>query len=145
MPRLRSCQYCGKIHATDFDCGKKPQKKYKYIRPEYDSFRNTVKWKLKREEIKERDYFLCQICRRNLYNTKRILNPESLEVHHCEKIREDYEKRLDNDNLLTVCEYHHKKCDSGEIPKEIVQEIIREQEQGIPPGPEKWASLASDT
>lgn len=145
MTRLKSCQYCGRIHRSDFDCGKKPQRKYRYIRPEHDSFRNTAKWKRKREEIKIRDKYLCQICIRNLYHTERILNAEKLEVHHCEPLREAYEKRLDNDNLLTMCEYHHKRCDSGEIPKEIVQKIIAEQEQGIPPGVEKWEALRSDT
>lgn len=134
MPRLKSCQYCGRIHASDYDCGKKPKKKYRYKRPDADSIRNTSQWKRKRDQIKERDHYLCQICIRELYNTIRIFNPEALEVHHCEKLRDNFDKRLDDDNLLTVCEYHHKKCDSGEIPQDVVKKIILEQLSEIPPG-----------
>ena len=145
MARLKSCQYCSRIHSTDYDCGKRPKRKYKYIRPDEDTFRNTSVWRKKRDEIRERDNYLCQICIRNLYNTTRILNSEELEVHHCEKLRDNYEKRLDNDNLLTVCEYHHKRCDLGEIPRDIVKKIILEQEAGIPPGVKKMRDEGADT
>ena len=134
MPRLKSCQYCGRIHSTAFDCGRKPKRKYQYKRPDADSFRNTNQWKRKRDVIKERDHYLCQVCIRGLYNTIKIFNSESLEVHHCDKLRDNFEKRMDDDNLLTVGEYHHKKCASGEIPKEVVKKIILEQMSGIPPG-----------
>ena len=123
---LKSCQYCGRIHDSKFICSKKPQRK-KY-NTEADKFRNTNKWCNKREEIKQRDLRLCQICIRELYNTVNKYNTENLEVHHNVPIKEDYNKRLDNDNLLTVCHYHHEMCESGEIPRQEVQDIINEQE-----------------
>lgn len=123
---LRSCQYCGRIHDSKFICNKRPKKQRQIT--EIDKFRWTRIWQKKREEIKKRDLYLCQICKRELYNTKIKYNTEDLEVHHNTPVNKDYNKRLDNDNLLTVCHYHHELCESGEIPQEEVQSIINEQE-----------------
>ncbi len=123
---LKSCQYCGRIHDSKFICSQRPKRKQ--YTTEADKFRWTGKWQKKREEIKERDLNLCQICIRELYNTEIKYNTKDLEVHHNIPINEYYNKRLDNDNLLTVCHYHHEMCESGDIPREEVQQIIREQE-----------------
>lgn len=123
---LKSCQYCGRIHDSKLICSKKP-KKQKQI-TEIDKFRWTRIWQKKREEIKKRDLHLCQICIRELYNTETKYNTQNLEVHHNIPINEDYNKRLENNNLLTVCYYHHELCESGDIPREEVQRIINEQE-----------------
>lgn len=123
---LKSCQYCGKIHNSKYICSSKPQKRRQVT--EVDRFRWTILWQKKREEIKQRDLYLCQICIRELYNTIVKYNTEELEVHHNIPIHEDFNKRLENDNLLTVCDLHHKMCESGEIPREEVQQIINEQE-----------------
>ena len=128
---LKSCKYCGRVHDRKYDCGKRPVKIYKRTSAA-DRFRHTSAWQQKREEIKERDNYLCQICIRNLYDTKKIMNYENISVHHAEKLEENYEKRLDNDNLLTVCEQHHKLCDKNIIPYSVVKRIITEQNH--PPG-----------
>jgi len=57
------------------------------------------------------------------------LTYDGLSVHHCEPLNENYEKRLDDSNLLCVCEYHHRLCDNGTIPQEEVKRIIQEQER----------------
>lgn len=123
---LKSCSYCGKIHDSKYICSAKPKKNRAIT--EADKFRWTSIWQRKREEIKKRDLYLCQICIRELYNTATKYNTEELSVHHNIPINEDYNKRLDNSNLLTVCDYHHKMCDRGEIAREEVQKIIDEQE-----------------
>lgn len=123
---LKSCSYCGRIHDSKYICSSKPIKSKQIT--EADRFRWTSLWQRKREEIKQRDLYLCQICIRELYNTINKYNTEELEVHHNVPINEDYNKRLDNDNLLTVCHTHHEMCESGEIPREEVQRIIDEQE-----------------
>lgn len=123
---LKSCQYCGKIHDSKYICNKKNKGKKQIT--EADKFRWTRKWQNKREEIKKRDLYLCQICIRELYNTVTKYNTEDLSVHHNIPLNEDYNKRLDNDNLLTVCDYHHEMCENGKIPREEVQQIINEQE-----------------
>lgn len=123
---LKSCQYCGKIHDTKYSCGKKPQhqKKITYI----DRFRSSRRWREKREKIRERDKNLCQICIRNLYGADRQYNYENLSVHHALPIEADYDKRLDDDNLLTVCGIHHEMAEAGQIPYEEIKRIIDEQE-----------------
>lgn len=123
---LKSCSYCGKIHDSKYVCSKRPQRKKETT--EADKFRWTSIWQRKREEIKKRDLYLCQICIRELYNTVTKYNTEELSVHHNIPINEDYNKRLDNNNLLTLCDYHHKMCEKGEISREEVQSIIDEQE-----------------
>ena len=123
---LKSCSHCGKIHDSKYICSKRQNKKKQIS--EADKFRWTNIWKKKTKEIKERDLYLCQICIRELYNTLVKYNTENLSVHHNVPLSEDYNKRLDNDNLLTVCDYHHEMCESGEIPREEVQRIINEQE-----------------
>lgn len=123
---LKSCSYCGRIHDSKYICSAKPKKNRSIT--EADKFRWTSIWQRKREEIKKRDLYLCQICIRELYNTATKYNTEELSVHHNIPINEDYNKRLDNSNLLTVCDYHHKMCDRGEIAREEVQTIIDEQE-----------------
>ena len=123
---LKSCQYCGRIHDSKYICKQRAIKKKQIT--EADKFRWTSKWQKKREEIKKRDLYLCQICIRELYNTVTKYNMEELSVNHNIPLNEDYSKRLDNDNLLTVCDYHHEMCESGEIPREEVQRIINEQE-----------------
>lgn len=123
---LKSCSYCGKIHDSKYICNKRPNKKKQIS--EADKFRWTNIWKKKAKEIKERDLYLCQICIRELYNTLVKYNTENLSVHHNVPLNEDYNKRLDNDNLLTVCDYHHEMCENGKIPREEIQRIINEQE-----------------
>lgn len=123
---LKSCSYCGRIHDSKYICKEKPIKKKTIT--EADKFRWTRIWQKKREEIKKRDLYLCQICIRELYDTVNKYNTKDLSVHHNTPINEDYNKRLDDDNLLTVCDHHHKMCESGEIPRDEVQKIIDEQE-----------------
>lgn len=129
---LKSCKYCMRIHDSKYDCGKKPKKLKKTSKK--DRFRWTVAWQKKREEIKERDNYLCQVCIRNRYNTSEQFNYNDLEVHHAISLENDFEKRLDNDNLITLCERHHEMAEKGEIPLKEIQEIIVEQESKHTPG-----------
>lgn len=123
---LKSCQYCHKIHDSKYDCGMKPKKTNR--RSRYDHFRYTSAWQQKRNDIKERDRYLCQICKRKLYDTVRQFNSENLSVHHVNKLYEAYDQRLENSNLITLCEKHHKMADDGAIPKELLLSIIQEQQ-----------------
>ncbi len=124
---LKSCSYCGKIHQSNIECPQKP-KKMKAV-TEVDRFRWTKIWQRKRDEIRERDKNLCQVCLRNLYDTDLIYNYYNLSVHHAIPVASAYEKRLDNDNLITLCDRHHEMAESGAIPYEVIKKIIEEQEQ----------------
>ena len=128
----KSCVYCGRIHDSKYDCGKKPKRFKK--KNSQDAFRSTAMWQKKTQEIKTRDSFLCQVCIRDMYGTINRLNHNRLSVHHAIPLQEDYELRLDNDNLLTLCDMHHEQAESGAIPYTVIREIIDEQESGISPG-----------
>ena len=128
---LRSCSYCGKIHDTKVDCGKKPKT---VKNTEVDKFRWTQDWQNKRNEIRNRDLHLCQICIRKLYDTVTQYNYTNLSVHHAIPIGQDESKRLLNSNLITICDYHHEMAESGHIGLAEILTIIREQEQKGTPG-----------
>lgn len=130
---LKSCTYCRRIHDSKYICPQKQsaiqerQKRFKG-NSQADKFRNSKAWRSKRVEIKERDQCLCQICIRKIYDTLNQYTYNNLSVHHAVPLNEDYEKRLDNDILITTCEFHHEKMESGEIPRDVVLRIIKEQE-----------------
>lgn len=126
---LKSCQYCGRVHDNKYDCGKKPKKGGGYRNREGDKFRSTKAWQDKRNEIKVRDQYLCQVCIRELYGTITQYNHNDLSVHHAVPIEEDPQLRLEDDNLLTLCGRHHEMAEQGEIPRAIILSIIMEQEQ----------------
>jgi 5-methylcytosine-specific restriction endonuclease McrA len=127
-----------RIHDSKYDCGKKPKRSKQGN--DKDKFRWSQTWQKKREEIKQRDGYLCQICIRRLYNTVNQYTYDDLEVHHVVPLEEDFDRRLDNDNLITLCERHHEMAERGEIPRQEILSIISEQEEskkgidGIPPG-----------
>ncbi len=120
---LKSCKYCMRIHDSKFDCGKKP-KRQKPIN-DINKFRWSRRWREKALQIKERDKYLCQLAIRE--NPPRYIYTD-LEVHHAVPIEEDWDKRLDDDNLITLSEEYHEKAERGEIPREVILNIIAEQE-----------------
>ena len=130
MIMKKACQYCGKIHDKTHIC----EKKITFKRPEReryeDSFRSTYLWKQKRESIKKRDRYMCRACYAELPGTIRKLNTENLSVHHISPIHVSPELRLDDDNLITLCAYHHEKAESGEIPADVFRSLT-------PPYPEE--------
>lgn len=119
---LKSCAYCGKIHDTKFDCGKRIRSRKR--RTENSSFRSTYVWTQKSREIRERDKFICQCCLAGNKGTNRRINYDEIEVHHIEPVEEAWEKRLDNDNLISLCRMHHEMAESGEIEREYLKSLI---------------------
>lgn len=119
---LKTCSRCGVV-PIDHIC---PYKKtyHKSDGSTKDRFRRTYRWTNKSKEIRQRDYNLCQICIREKYNTINKYNYNKLEVHHIIPLHEDYSKRLDNNNLITLCAYHHKMADNGDIPREELQSYV---------------------
>lgn len=118
---LISCKYCNSYHERSFICDKKPKKEYK--RNSIRAFRSSKAWRKKSEEIRERDLFLCQLCKLGLYGNKRYTF-EGLEVHHIIPISEAYELRLTNNNLITLCSSHHKMADNKQIASDELLKIV---------------------
>lgn len=127
---LKTCSHCG-IVSSDHICPySKRKKKYSLA----NDIRKTNKWHLKSKEIKERDNYLCRICILNLYNTVYKFNTETLETHHIIPINEDDTKAFDDFNLITLCNYHHDMADKGDIPREFLLKIVKENIRTSPPG-----------
>lgn len=111
MPLLKQCPHCNKIYNIELDCGCKDKiKKEKYLH--YKENRKDFleqRFYLSKEWKKLRDYFkvkynnLCLMC---LY--KNIIKSID-EVHHIVEIKEDWDKRLDIDNLIGLCSECHRK------------------------------------
>lgn len=122
---LKSCKYCLRIHDSKFDCGKKP-KRYKEIN-DINRFRWSRRWNKKSISIRERDNYLCQICLTNQYDTFIKYNSEQLEVHHIIPLHEDFNLRLDDENLITLCARHHKMADKKIISRKFLLDIIKKK------------------
>lgn len=131
---LKSCTYCGQIHEKNFDCGKKPTATKKNT--DLDKFRSSFVWQKKRNYIKKRDKYICQICAEGVFDVgSRKYNTEELEVHHIEPLKNDFSLRLNNENLLTLCRKHHEMAECGKIPKDVLKRIALTREH--PPGRER--------
>ena len=110
------CSYCGKIHDKGYICSHKPQYSGKF-----DKFRNSGAWQRKREQIYERDLYCCKVCALTFFDG---IPDFDISVHHIIPLSEDYERRLDNDNLITVCGKHHKQAERGEISRDHLRSLI---------------------
>lgn len=103
-----------------------PRTAYKQERnSQVDKFRNTSAWRQKSEDIKTRDMHLCRICLTKQYNTVLQYNSRKLSVHHIVPLAEDYDKRLDDDNLITLCSYHHELAEHDRIPRRLLRDLAR--------------------
>lgn len=125
MKMYKTCSRCGKIHELGAKCYANSRNYYKPD-PTIREFRNSTLWKAKTEEVRTRDKQLCLVClSRNIFNYKR------LSVHHITPLTEDWSRRLDNGNLITVCEEHHRQCEHGEITREEQYRILNEHIEEI--------------
>lgn len=130
---LRSCPYCGRIHEKSYICPQKQQRlaeRQKKDGAKETKFRYTKAWKEKREDVKSRDGYCCQLCVRGLYDPDRKYETDDLSVHHIIPIAENWDSRLDDDNLITLCRKHHELAESGGVPRKILFHIAEEQEAG---------------
>lgn len=116
----KACSRCGQIHIHGQKCYKNSRNYYQGD-AEIRKFRNSTAWRKKSEEIRERDNYLCQICLKN-----KAFTYKDLSVHHIIPVNESQELRLDDTNLITVCEHCHKLCESGKITRTEQQAIVYE-------------------
>lgn len=137
----KTCSRCGRIHDFNKSCYRNQKSRNL---TDADKFRKTYKWHKKSDDIRARDKYLCRCCLVDIYNTQSQINFNKLEVHHIVPLEEDYGLRLDDDNLITLCDYHHKLAENNVIPRDILKLLtnpdanlveIREKVEGlnIPP------------
>lgn len=121
-----SCSYCG-IVLRGHNC---PHKKYKKKEDtQANKFRNTQAWIKKSNEIKTNAKYLCEVCMDDKYNTINQFNFKGLETHHIEPLCENYERRLDNNNLIVLCQQHHKMAERGDIPRKYLFKLAEKREK----------------
>lgn len=114
----RSCPYCGRIHDSKYDCGRRPRRRYTR-RPE-EQGRYTDAWKRKSAEIRRQSHYLCAVCL-----ARGVLTYDDLSVHHIVKLTERPDLLLDDDNLVCLCRAHHEMADRGQLPTGYLTSLAR--------------------
>lgn len=126
MSRLISCKHCGRVHPANYDCGKRPVKRYE--RKESERGRYTRAWRNKSNEIKDRAHYLCEYCL-----SQDMCVCDDLETHHIIKLTDRPDLLLDDLNLICLCKIHHSMADRGEIKQKTLFELAKKRENN-PPG-----------
>ncbi|MCI7325839.1 HNH endonuclease [bacterium] len=117
---LKSCQYCGRIHDTHYDCGRRPKSGRK---PDAaDRFRWTKQWQRKREQIRERVRILCR-----WWLEHGRLSYDSLSVHHIVPLAEAWDLRVDDGNLITLCGKCHEEAEAGKISRDELRDLAERE------------------
>lgn len=118
---LKACSRCGKIHDKGFKCTASASLPL----TEEQRARNTRKWTKKSEKIRQEAFNLCEVCK-----AEGDFTPKNIEVHHIVKIRHDKERIFDEENLITLCTYHHKLADAGKISEVYLRELVEKRING---------------
>ena len=113
---LKSCRYCGRIHDSKYDCGKRPKKVNH--RHSTEQLRYTSKMKRKSEEVKAAANYLCEY---HLYLGQLVYT--ELETHHIIKLQERQDMALEDSNLICLCRNCHEKAEKGEISSQLLRKI----------------------
>lgn len=103
-----SQKYCDKCQQEYETKQKEKQKRYdseiRYKRDKkYHDFYNSPEWERIRQAAIARDHALCQDCLKE----HRITPYDT--VHHIDPIKSEWNKRLDLDNLVCLCESCHQE------------------------------------
>ena len=56
------------------------------------------------------------------------INTEEIEVHHIVSLKQDYNRRLDDDNLISLCREHHEAAEVGVIKQHTLLSMAAKQE-----------------
>lgn len=114
----RACGKCGRIHPSNQKCGK-----IIYKKTDERKLRSTYSWTQKSLQIRERANYLCEVCK-----DKNIFVYDNLEVHHIEKVKDNKELLLDDNNLICLCTTCHKQADDGKIDKDYLKSLVARRE-----------------
>ena len=129
IPMLKLCGRCGKLHELGYKC----RAGQVYSGGEERKLRATNKWTRKSVQIREDAQNLCEVCRAEGRYTF-----DNLEVHHITKLSTDKELLLEDDNLITLCQEHHKQADRGAISAEYLRKLALERMGRAGQGDERY-------
>lgn len=107
-PNLTRETYCDKhkykVQQKESDRQKYYDKNIRYKRDKkYADFYRSKPWEKVREVVLARDNGLCQECLKD----KRVTLADT--VHHIIELKDDWGKRLDLNNLISICSSCHSK------------------------------------
>lgn len=115
---LKSCKYCGRIHDSKFDCGRKPKRVNR--RHSGEMLRYTYQMKKKSEDIKAAANYMCEY---HKYLGQIVYS--ELETHHIIKLQDRQDLALEDSNLICLCRNSHEKAEKGEISPILLQKIAK--------------------
>lgn len=122
---LKSCKYCGRIHDSKVDCGRKPVFRRKIKGNE--KIRYTKAMATKSEDIKRKAKYLCEVC-----FDEGVFNYNDLETHHIIKLIDEPDLALVDLNLICLCRKHHEKAEKGEISAIYLRKLAEKREKQSP-------------
>lgn len=126
MPIYTKCSICKKKipKGTICECNKQRYKDYdKRVRHQeenkiYVRFYNSTAWDKMTKHINRKYHSLCLMC---LIKYEEVIVADV--IHHIEPIRNDYSKRLEEDNLISLCHSCHNNIDHINYSKELKEEL----------------------
>lgn len=112
MP-IKALHLCNKAGCTSLTreryCSKHTKESNRYNRERTDSkytdFYKTTEWKIARDIALARDNYQCVLCKRKGIKKKADM------VHHIIPVKKDWSKRLDINNLMSLCDGCHNGID----------------------------------
>ena len=120
MATFKACSKCGKIHPYNYNCSVGVDSNRSKVAE--DRLRSRYAWTKKSKQIREDAGNLCEVCRDQGRATY-----DGLEVHHIEKLRENVDGLLDDNNLICLCVRHHKEADNGELEKDYLKKLVKKR------------------
>ena len=97
---LQYCEQCRAVaEQTKVDNKRLADSRYNKQRdPKYKAFYNSNEWKMLSNKKLQAEQYRCEKCRRI-----------ATEVHHIIEVKDNWDKRLDYDNLMSLCLDCHNK------------------------------------
>lgn len=112
----KSCSKCGKIHSDKRQC----EIVRSFNGGNERKLRSTYSWTKASLRVRESAHYLCEVCK-----DKGVYTYNNIEVHHIVKVRDDESKLTDDENLICLCQEHHKQADNGEIDKNYLIDLAK--------------------
>lgn len=121
MPGMyKTCSVCGKVHPRDMVC----KRKRTFDGGDERRLRSKWAWTEKSRQVREQAHHLCEVCM-----DKGQITYDGIEVHHITKVSEDASALLVDDNLICLCQEHHKQADRNEIDREYLRELAKKRQE----------------
>lgn len=110
---------------------------HEWTQTEVNRFYHSSEWKRVRLLVLQRDYYRCQVCKR----AGRLTVADT--VHHITPVKVDPLRRLDPDNLESICRAchnaeHKEKAKSQRAKKAIIKTARRRDTAIFKENPEIW-------